>query len=1119
MVRKYIKRDFTDHEYSTKYVSDEDEYIKFEIFSFDHKHTQTYIPERGTLSGENVTKTSWKSWQCYKSADMINPMEFTLNYHAAETGSYRIDVLYEQNSKMYSSSDYKLYNTGKDLTGWYDFYLTGSKSEHKAEVVTNSADTKLPKAVKKAIEKTVNRINRSDTDKPVTSKPLLFEGENNVTKRKTIFQELNAGDWKFEFAVPHNCYVLGFIVRKIRRYWGTNNDEPGSNLQFTAAKFTDSEKIKASELEVTIGYDDDFDCPLTRTGLYMDYMDEANLYVKNLEGNVVQVFGGYVSTPLLDTDMRTITIHCADRLKDGENKYILDLLKLQNGTGEASDYDGYISFEKHAQALTYLCKIYEISLNHNINGNYEVGGETFVPGFYRSFGKKKDVKSIKVSNCTAVMNNNSATLRNNPSGKKKQVFELYTPKNPIDISNYTNFHITYGLGDPKTDLPTKTTTNTDGSEVAGAQKFGKCGQSQDKKYLMAIGQPSGGRRGNFKYNQIYKTIFKNKCPHCGGELVWDSGRTDSDCVHCGSYKHSKREWGNISETEVTCKSCCADFDSVTGWDKDGKFTHKLTKVGSTVKSTKAEQNKLHNGKMYATPSGNVSISSSDIFKAIKNSVKGFRHSTGTGTTAGYLEKHGVGDCWAWSDKISKELKKYKVNHKIIQYVTGESDRHRSVVYQNSNGKYVNFPYSEYNFPRGTHATGGIKSGHVYYHYKDGGRISQAVASGSSSSSKTVEVTETAGYDKDNPIQGFIDIAYSFSNLSNAKKYHIYVDFTQIANSAYNVSGLKPVWVNNASKKITLTGIVPKMRQYRNVSEETSVYLRSISFITPIIKTSATTETTSSTKDKKANWYTSDNSTKDNSSCKMDLYSVAIDNESGSEPSDIDSCGKTVNEVMANIVELAGYDVSMEYHTHRVDDKIHFKVNTSNKKVFTATEGDNNNILEWGNISYDPANNLFNMSMCVFKNAETNKYSYIDTRHPESILNYQEQCTLETENELIGAREAYWNARHNEKYNPDQSYTFTITVAGYPDVLRGELVEVIANAEKLNTLKECQSITLEYDIHTKPVLQTEMGLGELAPDIQVAKNIKIMRDNAKSKTTSFHESASPINDASIYEWNN
>lgn len=1165
MVRKYITRDFTNHIHTTEYLSDEDEYIKFEMFSFDPDYTRTYIVENNTLKGENCKKTNYKSWTCFQSKNKIDPMEFTLNYNAKTTGQYRIDIIYEQDSHMFEDNDY---NTHKDLVGWYDIYLKGSKSEHTAtihKIKKPKRDTKLvdindilkeakvsdmgPISKKfskkkwdldsvKKMEKTIlkgfakmgiyydpesdmdlqkflklmEEINNNNIDKPTSAVDLKFEGENNVLKRKTIFKDLNKGNYNIEFGVPHNCYVIGAIIRKIIVFTGTNDDEAGTNLQFTQATLTNSEMLKPTELQVTVGYDDDFECENSPSGLYMDYMDECNLYVRNSEGDIERIFGGYVSTPLPDKDRRKITIHCADRLRDGQNKYILDELVMQGGDGNDSEYDknDVISFNKHGEVLRYLCELYEVSLKNNIEGGY-VENEKYDNGFTVVFGKKKrgnvkNVKKIDVSNGSVKFNNKSVQLRNNSSGKRKQTWTLWKAKKiPVDISNYKNFHITYGMGNPRTEHKRKDSIVTDVADsTAGSQKFGKCGVSQDNKYLMAIGKPSAGGDTGSGWT---KTIFERKCPCCGSSnLVWD--------WNWGSYSSCRgANEGGTAEGHIFCKSCDADW-SVQGKSHENRAGYckkSVKKKSSTVKSSRSEAQKLKNGEMAGVPSGDVSISAEDIFKAIKKATKGWKHSTGTGSTASYLEKHHVGDCFAWSEKISKELKRYKVNHKIVEYNSGVVSNHRSVLYQKSNGEYDDFPYREYNFPNGTYNTSGSKNGRVIYNYKQGGRISQAKTSKNTKKNETVETLITNGYDIKTPFQAYIDIVYSTTQSLDSKKYHVYVDFTQKAKSNYSMSGLNPVWVNNQSKKLTLNNFIDKLREYRNHSADTRIYIHSVSFITPKIKVK--------TKEDKADWYTYDEHTIDESSCKIKLYSIAFNNQTGTVPGGLSSCGRGVNEIMKNIVDGGNYLVSMTYGKHRADDKINFRVDNNSDAVFVAREGNDNNILEWGNINYNPANELYNMSRCVFKKNKTEKYFYVDSKFSESILKYQEQCTLITENEAIGEKEAYWNARHNEKFNPEQTYSYTITVMGCPDVELKDLVSVTANSRKLNTLKEVESITLKYDHKSKPILQTELGLGELAPDLQVRQTIRNLRNNAKKSTTDFGSSAKPISDESIYEWEN
>ena len=155
-------------------------------------------------------------------------------------------------------------------------------------------------------------------------------------------------------------------------------------------------------------------------------------------------------------------------------------------------------------------------------------------------------------------------------------------------------------------------------------------------------------------------------------------------------------------------------------------------------------------------------------------------------------------------------------------------------------------------------------------------------------------------------------------------------------------------------------------------------------------------------------------------------------------------------------------------------------------------------------------------MQVFKDFN-GQYLYVDTRDPTSIMKYQEQCTLQTVNESIDKTEAYYNARMNSKFNNQQTYTFTITVPNYPDLQLGDLVQVIANAKKLSTIKELQSIKITFKSNSIPRIQTELGLGELAPDIQLKKNIRDLRREAKKETTSFHRTAVPVDEPTIYLW--
>lgn len=1076
MVRKHISRDFSAHKRNI--IRPTEEYSKVEIFSYDPDYTKEYYYNVNLSEKDcsNISKVSWRSWSAYKSKDETNPMTIKIKYNVDSVGDYRIDYLYEQSSYLHSKN-----NTGKDLVGYYALTMDNKELEKDS---------------------------------------ILFDGENQVLKKNQIFTHLQKGLVTLTLTVPHNCYFYGAIIRKIKKYTGLNDYSGESlddgNLMFTNAGLTDSNMTNPSELQFKIGYDSAYESKNTPSGFYIDYRDEVNYYVKDNDGIIQRVFGGYVSSILPNDNKKELTIHCADRLIDGQNKYVLEELVLKEGTKKLSEND-YItgmekSFDSYAEVLKFLCESYETTLQSNISKNFTVDGEKFHNGKIITFGSKKNIKKIKAVNGTVTVNNNFITLRNNSDGSKTQSFPLWDAsehgKTPVKISSYPFFHITYGLGDPKTELKQKTTETVDNSNTtAGSQKWGKCGRSNDGKYLMAIGQRSVGRESSkYPYKTIYKTIFENKCPHCGGKLVWDRGNKKTDCVHCGGYKHSKREWGNISETEITCSKCCADYCSVTGYDKDGKYSKRLKYVKKPVVSSKSEQDKLQNGNMIDVAKSGETITSNDIFQAISNLASKYKFKSNGSDTYTKMKKSGNGNSHAFSDLIFKQLQKYGVSCKIVEYITKSSDNFRSVLYKDKKGNWSDFPYTTYKMDANLKPTSKSKSSNYVENYKGTNMGNIKTSTSKSSQKQTTEITTTKGYDTSNPFQGYIKIIYSLENSFKAKKYYLFINFSQKSSSNNAINGLTPVWVNNQVKKSTLTvNLIDFIRHYQG--ENKNIYLQSISIDTPVKPTDNSDNT---------DWFKYDNSTHDESSCKMDLYQITFDDRKDPNPSELNSCGKTVNSLLKSVVEDAGYLVEMSYGEHRCDDKINFRVPNQSETVFTATEGDDNNILGWSSITYNPVSSLRNTSIQVYKSSD-NQYYYVDTHDTSSILKYGEQSTLSTVNEITSSREAYFNAVHSDKYNPVQTYSYTITVPNYPNVRLGDLVKVVANDKKLNTVKEVKSIKVSFNTGKMPRIRTELGLDELSPDAQLTKNARKLRQEAKKESTWFSSSAIPVFDETIYEW--
>ena len=1143
-IRRHNKRDWTDD--AREVIRPTYEKISVEIFSYEHKLSKFFLPKNLNIQGTNHAKTSHRSLKVYKSKDSKTSFTLEFEYNAKETGDYRIDVLYENRN-------------AKDYVGEYDLSLTEKKSSKLYNNVANVAsyETQLAKLNKKIktinkllieeskkknaskkiaikyeseitkAQKQIDKINAAlNKVKRIDGKTIKFDGELNILKRKTIFVSINElGKHTLTLELPVNCYFVGLAFRKLKVYRGDNLDTTTTNLSFTEATISKSGQVKPAEASFEIAYDNDFECDLTRTGFYFNYMDEVNIYVKEnakqSNTEMVQRFGGYISTINEDKNRARITFACADRLLDGEAKFILDSLLIQHGTTSESEseYNKPINFNSYGQALKYLCDIHEITLKSNIKKNYLVDGEKYNKGFSIKFGKKKDIKKIVVKNGRVKEDDNYITLRNNPSGQKPQSFLLYDAKaagakkpvqlkkvidNEIETNNLT-FHLTYGLGDPaKSNSSEDYTDSTDGS-LAGAQKFSKCGVSQDKKYLMAIGTTSSAKDSG-SYGTYYKQVFKNYCPHCEkeGVLVWDSCRSDTNCVTTGSWGGSKRSWGVAAiETEITCNSCDSDY-SVQGNEKDSPWA-KLKSVSPLVKSSQAEQTKLHKGNMVAVPTSAASEVSMNAIEYVAKKLKKYKYQLGVSSSYSDMKRTGIGDCWAFSDAIFTELKKLKVGCKIFQYATSLASNHRTVVYKNAKGEWVDFPYRKYGFhswlvPTSNRPNPKSKGNIANY---NGGRAGDVNVKGESTTSKT-SVTTTVGYDKDKPFNAFIELVYSTDQRWSAKKKKIYINWTQKAGTNSDINGLPAYWVNNSQRQVSID-----MKDYFADNEPNrDIFLHSIRFIAPKLakNNDAGTDT---------NWYAYDKSNHDHASCKMDLYQIIFDDRAALNPTDLQSCGKTVNAMMEELVTASKYRVSMEYGKHRKDDVILFSVDKRTKPVFTATEGDNNNILEWSNISCSPVSVLRNSSIMVYKSSK-NKYSYVDTREAQSLLEFGEQSVLQTNTEINGSKEAYFNARSAKEYNPEFDYSYTIVVPYAPNLQLGDYVEVISNYKYLNDIKPIESIQIKYANGTKPTIQTTLGLGEIEPYLRIKREMQLLRRRNKEKTT-FSSSAQPVDDADIYVW--
>lgn len=110
------------------------------------------------------------------------------------------------------------------------------------------------------------------------------------------------------------------------------------------------------------------------------------------------------------------------------------------------------------------------------------------------------------------------------------------------------------------------------------------------------------------------------------------------------------------------------------------------------------------GASYSKSNGSVNEALAEVGNAYKSF--GYCHSC---QTADCTKQQQCGDCWGMSDLLACELQSKGVSTKIVQYAAIASN-HRSVLYQDTDGTWKDFPYREYGFNSLFNNTSGSKNG-------------------------------------------------------------------------------------------------------------------------------------------------------------------------------------------------------------------------------------------------------------------------------------------------------------------------------------------------------------------------------------------------------------------------
>ena len=491
-IAKYNSKEWNPHNRIVTYPTDED--FLLEIFSSDKDYEMQWYHQKGGMTkSSNTVNKPYHAWQVLTSSNS-NDFTIEVDYTAPEKGEYTVELLY-------------------------------------GVIGREGANSQI----------TIN--NNTENHKLV--------GGDNRTNRLILRKNWSQGNYHIKFKLSAKTRVYGIIVKKINLYKADSYLSRDAILTMKKASMTISDKVKPSEFSCEILYDTDYKKKDNLTGFIFDYRDELNFYVRDINGNLTQVFGGYVSSCSLNTEETILTINGANRFIDGDNRAMMEAIIVGGEVELDEEYeDTHIhKLPTYAKAVKHLYDSYELPLQTNVLANF-IDGESYKEGVKVDFGSSGVNKHIVGNNYEVTRTSTSVELRNKPTANQDQYVKLYDSdwfnSSTVDISDYPTFFLSYGMGDPlkETVKEVETTTTVESS-----------GGSTGGDTITVRAKPSCSCScGSYQW---YTRTWKNYCPHCG---------------RSGSLHINPK---GVPEVEITCgdgrspysDGCDADYCGVCGADK------------------------------------------------------------------------------------------------------------------------------------------------------------------------------------------------------------------------------------------------------------------------------------------------------------------------------------------------------------------------------------------------------------------------------------------------------------------------------------------------------------------------------------------------------------------------
>ena len=507
---RHISRNFNANK-TNRIRYDKDDF-SCKIYRFDKTFEEQYNASKGNFDVSNGEKKTFHGFTAYRSKNEKN-MVITFRYNAKETSSnYRLELLYGNNHRKNPNS-----SKTSTLMANADITINGEKVQNSMGMIGTD-------------------VNFSRNYQYCT----LKEGENII-----------------KYSLTSNTIFLGLCIKKYDIWEAKRHNNSDDKLTMIKATVEHTKDFQINTMSAEFMYYHGLDELLeptdtraNRSGLVFDYRDEINLSVRDTNGKMQRVFGGYISTANVDSDLKIMTLECADRLIDLDRRYCLSEIFMNgyNPTDNISYKDNvdYLrNYNNYSDSLKFLLNNVEIYPRTNVR----VGNPLIKRNNKRLVAYRKGAYTkLTSSNLTVSPNKDSITLRNGANTLKGQsvvIFDDEIAKTTVNLNQYPHLYFHYGLGDEKWEEKVEETKEV---EVLGSTQASETWIKRANKITSATGsdaiKPIWKYVASFKqsstpdfYQSASKTWSSKKGNCCCKtevmlNLLLAKGITDLQYIHC-----------------------------------------------------------------------------------------------------------------------------------------------------------------------------------------------------------------------------------------------------------------------------------------------------------------------------------------------------------------------------------------------------------------------------------------------------------------------------------------------------------------------------------------------------------------------------------------------------------